>query len=35
MLVTAVVNRMKADLTEEECDAVIRTLYAVRIEGKA
>ena len=34
VLVAALVNRMKADLTEEQWDAMIRALYALRIEGK-
>jgi hypothetical protein len=34
VLVAAVVNRMKADLTEEQWDAMIAALYALRIEGK-
>ena len=34
VLVAALVNRMKADLTEEEWDAMISALYALRIEGK-
>jgi hypothetical protein len=34
VLVAAVVNRMKADLTEEQWDTMIRALYARRIEGK-
>jgi hypothetical protein len=34
VLVAALVNRMKADLTEEQWDAMIRSLYATLIEGK-
>ena len=34
VLVAAVVNRMKADLTEPEWNAMLRALYATRIEGK-
>jgi hypothetical protein len=34
VLVAALVNRMKADLTEEQWDAMIRALYARRIEGQ-
>jgi hypothetical protein len=34
VLVAAVVNRMKADLTEDQWDAMVRALYATRIEGK-
>jgi hypothetical protein len=34
VLVAALVNRMKADLTEEEWDAMIAALYDLRIEGK-
>ena len=34
VLVAALVNRMKADLTEDQWDAMIRALYARRIEGK-
>jgi hypothetical protein len=34
VLVAAVVNRMKADMTLPEWDAMIRALYEYRIEGK-
>lgn len=34
VLVAALVNRMKADLTENQWDAMIRALYALRIEGE-
>ena len=34
VLVAALVNRMKADLTEDQWDAMICALYAHRIEGK-
>ena len=34
VLVAAVVNRMKADLDDEQWDAMIASLYALRIEGK-
>jgi hypothetical protein len=34
VLVAALVNRMKADLTEDQWDAMIGALYALRIEGK-
>lgn len=34
VLVAALVNRMKADLTERQWDAMIRALYATLIEGK-
>jgi predicted RNase H-like nuclease len=30
----ALVNRVKADLTEDQWDAMICALYALRIEGK-
>jgi hypothetical protein len=33
VLVAALVNRMKADLTEAQWDAMIRALYETRIEG--
>ena len=35
MLVAALVNRTKADLTEVQWDALIRALYSLRIEGKS
>lgn len=34
VLVAAVVNRMKADLTEDQWNDMVRALYATRIEGK-
>jgi hypothetical protein len=34
VLVAALVNRMKGDLTEDQWDAMIRALYALRIERK-
>jgi hypothetical protein len=34
VLVAAVVNRMKGDLTEDEWDAMIGALYALRIKGE-
>jgi hypothetical protein len=34
VLVAALLNRMKADLTEDQWDAMIGALYALRIEGK-
>jgi hypothetical protein len=34
VLVAAVVNRMKGDLTEDQWDAMIGALYALRIQGK-
>ena len=34
VLAAALVNRMKADLSEEQWDDMIRALYALRIEGK-
>ena len=34
VLVAALVNRSKADLTEAQWDAMIRALYALRIEGE-
>jgi hypothetical protein len=34
VLVAALVNRMKGDLTEDQWDAMIGALYALRIQGK-
>jgi hypothetical protein len=34
VLVAALVNRMKADLTEDQWNTMIRALYELRIEGK-